>query len=141
MKKEVILFWVTTVLFSGFMMYSGYNYLFSEGMKAAFEYVGFPQYFKIELGIAKLLGGLALLLPFVPSPAKVFAYVGFTINLISAMVLHLSMGESISSITLPVLCLIGLGISYWSFQKQQHEIQLNGSKIATGYQSVPGSSN
>lgn len=117
MKKHLILFWITTGLFSAFMLFSAYNYLATNQMKEAFEQFGFPDYFRVELGIAKLLGALALILPSVPRPFKIFAYVGFTINLVSAVIAHLGEGHPISSAVFPVVVLIVLGVSYYTYSK------------------------
>ena len=53
---------------------------------------GFPAYFRVELTWAKLLGVVPLLAP-VPTQLKEWAYAGFAINLASALIAHLSMGD------------------------------------------------
>jgi hypothetical protein len=45
-------------------------------MKGAFVHLGFPDYFRIELTVAKTLGVLALVMPGIPSKAREFAYAG-----------------------------------------------------------------
>ena len=55
--------------------------LYPEG---AFVHLQLPNYFRIELTIAKTLGVLALLIPSVPLKVKEFAYFGFAITLVSA---------------------------------------------------------
>jgi polyferredoxin len=45
------------------------------------------------LSVAKALGVLALLLPFVPARLKEWAYAGFAINLASALIAHFSVGD------------------------------------------------
>lgn len=114
MKTTKITFWASTVLFSVFMLFSAYNYIATPEMKEAFVYLGFPDYFRIELAIAKALGAIVILLPFLSSKIRGFAYAGFTINLISAAVAHLSMGEPISSLGFIVVAAVLLGASYWS---------------------------
>lgn len=114
MKTTKIAFWVSTSLFSLFMLFSAYNYIASPEMKEAFVHLGFPDYFRIELAIAKTLGAIAILLPFLSSKIRGFAYAGFTINLISAAVAHLSIGEPISSLGFIIVASILLGVSYWS---------------------------
>jgi hypothetical protein len=95
MKKDKIIYWVATGILTGVMLWSAYNFTFNPEMKEAFAHFGLPNWFRIELTVAKVLGALALLLPFVPVKIKDFAYVGFAITLISAAVAHLSSGDSV----------------------------------------------
>ncbi|MDR0228459.1 MAG: DoxX family protein [Flavobacteriaceae bacterium] len=114
MKKQKITFWVSTTLFSLFMLFSAYNYIASEEMKQAFVHLGFPDYFRVELAVAKALGAIVLLLPMLPRNVRGFAYAGFTINLISAAVAHLAIGEPISSLGFVAFGSILLATSYFS---------------------------
>ena len=53
-------------------------------MKGGFAHLGYPNYFKLELTAAKILGVLAMLIPGVPRQAKGFAYSGFDLGSASA---------------------------------------------------------
>lgn len=119
MKRQQIIFWTTTGLFAFFMLFSAYNYFTSQDFKAAFLQLGFPDYFRIELAVAKIIGVLALVLPFVPKPIKVFAYVGFTIVLISALIAHIAIGDSVSTWFVVLFALALVGVSYFSYTKLQ----------------------
>ncbi len=112
MKKDRIIYWITTGLFSAMMLFSAYMYFTAPEAKVSFDHLGFPDYFRIELGIAKLLGAFALLLPFTPKGLKQFSYAGFTINLISASVAHASSGDNATAVITPLLFLIVLVVSY-----------------------------
>ena len=59
----------------------------------AFTHLGFPDYFRLELSWAKLLGVVDLLLAPVPVRLKEWAYAGFAITLGSALIAHLSVGD------------------------------------------------
>ncbi len=61
-------------------------------MAEAFTHLGFPDYFRVELSLAKLLGVVLLLAP-VPARLKEWAYSGFAITLGSALIAHLSVGD------------------------------------------------
>ncbi len=117
MKKEKIIFWSTTGVFSLMMLFSAYMYFTAPQAKAAFEHLGFPDYFRIELGTAKALGAFALLLPFVPKGIKQFAYAGFTINLISASIAHASTGDPAQEIVTPLVLLLILIASFIYYHK------------------------
>jgi len=52
------------------------------------RHMGFPDYFRVELTICKVIGGLLLITPQVPHRFKEWAYVGFGINFLSASIGH-----------------------------------------------------
>lgn len=116
MNTNKLIYWISTSLFSASMLYSSYLYFTAPELKGAFVGLGFTQdYFRIELGIAKILGALALILPMVPKGIKNFAYAGFTINLVSAIIAHMAMGYH--SYGFIVFSVITLSLSYYSFLK------------------------
>lgn len=117
MKKDKIIFWTTTAIVSAMMLFSAFNYLTNEEMKAAFTHLGFPSYFRIELAIAKLLGVITLLLPIIPFKIKEFAYFGFAITFVSAFIAHISSGDPISTAFMPLVFLVILIVSYIYFNK------------------------
>lgn len=110
-------YWITTGLVSGVMLYTAITYFTAEKMKDSFKHLGFPDFFRIELGIAKALGALALLLPFLPSRLKEAAYAGFAITFVSAIVAHLSQHDPIMHSLQAVILLMLLGVSYFYFAK------------------------
>lgn len=112
MKKDIIIYWTTTGIITAMMLFSAYGYFTNQEMKGAFVHLGFPEYFRIELGVMKILGSLALILPMVPNKLKEFAYFGFTITFISAFIGHFASGDPISA---PVMPLIFLGILATSY--------------------------
>lgn len=91
-KGLVVGFWVVTVLFCLQMAFTAYAELKLPQVADAFRHLGFPAYFRVELSWAKLLG-VALLLAPVPSRVKEWAYAGFAIDLGSALIAHLAVGD------------------------------------------------
>ncbi len=91
-KATTIACWIVTALFCLRMGFTAYAQLTLPQVAEAFTRLGFPAYFRIELSWAKLLGVLLLLAP-VPARLKEWAYAGFAINLVSALVAHLSVGD------------------------------------------------
>lgn len=112
MRKDKIIFWITTGIVSVMMSFSAFNYLTNEVMKGAFVHLGFPSYFRIELAIAKILGAIVLILPLIPNRLKEFAYTGFAITFISAFIAHLASGDPVSVALMPVVFLVILIVSY-----------------------------
>ena len=112
MKKNKIIYWISTGILAAMMLFSAFGYLTNENMKAAFVHLGFPGYFRIELATAKIIGVLLLLIPSIPKEIKDMAYVGFAITFISAFIAHTSSGDPMSVAIMP---LIFLGILLVSF--------------------------
>src|SRR2546425_9085476 len=73
------------------MSFTAYAELRLPQVAEAFTHLGFPAYFRVELSWAKLLG-VALMLAPVPARLKGWAYAGFSIDLASALIGHLSVG-------------------------------------------------
>lgn len=83
---------IPTALFCLQMSFTAYAQLTLPQVAQSFEHLGFPPYFRMELAIAKLIGVLVLLAP-VPERLKEWAYAGFAINLISALIAHVAVGD------------------------------------------------
>src|SRR5207249_1176384 len=91
-KGIVIGFWIVTALFCLQIGFTAYAQLRLPQVAEAFTHLGFPDYFRVELSLAKLLGVVLLLAP-VPARLKEWAYAGFAITLGSALIAHLSVGD------------------------------------------------
>lgn len=85
-------------------------------MAAAFTHLGFPAYFRVELSCAKLLG-VALLLAPVPARLKEWAYAGFAIDLGSALVAHLSVGDGPEAWLWPAATGVLWALSYFFWRR------------------------
>ena len=118
MKKNNLIFWISTGLVSLMMVFSAYSYLTNESIKAAFTHLGFPSYFRVELAIAKIIGAVILLLPVIPDRIKQFAYAGFGIVFISAAVAHSSSGDPVNIVVMPLIFLLVLSVS-WIFNEKR----------------------
>jgi hypothetical protein len=111
-KREQIVYWTSTGIIAGIMLWSALNFAFNPNMKEAFAHFGLPNWFRIELTTAKILGVFALVTPRLPVFIKDFAYVGFAITLVSASVAHLSSGDPIWLPIAHSMFLISLVVSY-----------------------------
>jgi uncharacterized membrane protein YphA (DoxX/SURF4 family) len=131
-SRERALYFASTGLVLAVMLFSIVNFVFNDhfpfpsGPEGAFEHLGFPPYFKVELTIAKILGVLALLIPVVPFKVKQFAYAGFAITLVSAAIAHFGRGDardlSVLYVIDPLVFLCLLAVSYYYFEKS-HSLQ------------------
>src|SRR5690242_16284409 len=91
-KVTAVIYWTVTALFCLQMGFTAYAQLSLPQVAQEFARLGFPDYFRVELSWAKLLGVAILLLP-VSARLKEWAYAGFAINLASALIAHLALGE------------------------------------------------
>ena len=92
-KATAILFWIVTALFCLEMSFTAYAELRLPQVADAFTHLGFPGYFRVELSWAKLVGVLLLLAP-LPPRVKEWAYAGFAIDLVSALIAHFAVGDT-----------------------------------------------
>lgn len=112
MKTINIIYWISTVLLSLMMFMSAYMYFTSPDVKGGFVHLGFPDFFRVELGIAKFLGAAALLIPIVPARIKEWAYFGFFVNFVSAIIAHAAVGDPVINVALPMVLLITSYVTY-----------------------------
>jgi hypothetical protein len=91
-KGIVIGFWIATALFCLQIGFTAYAQLALPQVAEAFSYLGFPDYFRVQLAWAKFLGIVLLLAP-VPARLKEWAYAGLAINIGSAIMAHLAVRE------------------------------------------------
>jgi DoxX-like family len=105
MKKNKIIYWAATGIIALMMVFSAYSYLAKPEMTAAFKHLGFPDYFRVQLGIAKILGALILIIPVIPVKIKEWAYAGFGITFISAAIAHFISGDPAAMVIMPLLLL------------------------------------
>lgn len=117
-KKSIkITYWVSTILFVAFMLFGGIGGLVgSEAGEAVMVALGYPLYLNIILGIAKILGGLALIQT-KWYMIKEWAYAGFTFDIIGAGMSFVLAGMGFAMTIIPLITLAVLFISYTSWKK------------------------
>jgi hypothetical protein len=116
-RGTVVGFWIFTALFALQMGFTAYAQLRLPQVAAAFQRMGFPAYFRIELSWAKFAGLAVLLLPMVPARLKEWAYAGFAITLVSALIAHLSIGDGPKSWGWAAGTGVLWAISYYFFRR------------------------
>lgn len=106
MKKDRIIYIVSTALICLVMIFSGYKMFTPD-----YDKLRLPHYLRTELLIFKIAGLLVLTLPQFSSRIKEWAYAGFGITLISAFVAHYSSGDSLARSLDPMIFFVILIIS------------------------------
>lgn len=116
-KATKITYWITTSLIfltDGVLPAFTSN---SEMAKQGTQHLGYPDYFRTMLTVFKVLGGLALILPFVKGRYKEWAYAGFGISMIAALVSNTAVDGFSGATLAPIIALAILATSYITYQK------------------------
>lgn len=117
-KTINIIYWITTViifLFEGVMpALTGHTEMAKEGIR----HLGFPDYFRVELNIFKVVGAIALILPMVSTRIKEWAYFGFAVSMISACIAHCVVDGMGGLSFFPLIILAILATSYVFYHKR-----------------------
>lgn len=115
LKKDKIIYWIFTsivVLFDGVGALGFNTPLGIEGIR----HMGFPDYFRYELGIGKIIGGIILILPMMPKRLKEWTYVAFGIACISAAIGHFVI-DDVAQAIFPLILLGFFIVSYIYYHK------------------------
>ncbi|MGJ1430611.1 DoxX family protein [Sphingobacterium spiritivorum] len=114
MKKNKIIFWITTailILWEGLMPLG--TLLFApQYVNAGTKPLGYPDYFAYALIICKVLGVIAISLPAIPVKVKEWAYAGLTFSLIFAFISHAYVDQVVAYMLMPLAVLALLILSY-----------------------------
>ncbi len=107
-----VLYWIVTVMLAALMGLSGIpDIIFMPEAVQVFTHLGYPTYLLPFIGVAKVLGAIAILVPGFPR-LKEWAYAGLAFDLIGAFYSHLSVGDPPTMLILP---LIGLSLVFASY--------------------------
>jgi len=110
------LYWGATILVALFAALSGAMYFIAEAPAQTIERLGYPDYFRVLLGIGKLIGAAALLAP-LPRSVKEWTYAAFTIDFTMAFISHAVVGDPFSALLMPVVAIAVLLTSYTTYHK------------------------
>ena len=120
MKGLKIGYWVATVLTGLAFLMGGFQDLtHSAQMVAGMKFLGYPEYFLTILGVAKILGAIAIVTPIFPR-LKEWAYAGCVFDLIGAAWSHAASGDS-AHVSAPLVVLIFVAASYVTFRLVQNK--------------------
>ncbi|HSC54945.1 MAG TPA: DoxX family protein [Phnomibacter sp.] len=117
MKTQRIIYWTTTILFAGFMIFSAIPDVIMAPEAVTFiTHLGYPKYFIPFIGVAKLLGCFAILIP--PfRKIKEWAYAGLFFDLIGAVYSNI-MTDGYNSGLLFMIPIIAIGaVSYYYYPR------------------------
>jgi hypothetical protein len=115
-KATTIAYWIVTALLCLQMGFTAYAQMTLPQVAEAFTHLGFPGYFRVELSWAKLLGVVLLLAP-VPARLKEWAYAGFAITLVSALIAHFAVGDGPDAWSFAAGTSVLWGLSYFLWRR------------------------
>lgn len=123
-KRNKIIYWIATIWLSLGMAATGAGQLFKmkagQGGAEMIAHLGYPGYLLTILGIWKILGVIAVLVPKRPL-VKEWAYAGFFFIMTGAICSHIASGDSVSAI-FPSLLLLVLTVVSWYFRPANRKI-------------------
>jgi len=127
-KRNKIIYWISTIWLASGMLSTGTLQLFkvkAEGAVAppgvyGITHLGYPVYFLTILGVWKILGVVALLIPKFPL-LKEWAYAGFFFAMSGAVFSHIASGDSMTQ-NVPALLLLILTVISWYFRPADRKI-------------------
>jgi len=104
-------YWISTISISVVLVISALSYLFHAPTIDGIKELGFPNYFRLQLIVLKLLAVLVLLYPAMPIQYKEWAYAGVALFFITAIVAHIAHGDSYLITVLNVIFIFVLLVS------------------------------
>ena len=117
-KRDKIIYWVATLWLALGMSVTGVGQLIKmkegAGGVNTINLLGFPLYFLTIIGVWKILGVVAVLIPKFPL-IKEWAYAGFFFAMSGAVFSHVASGSAASEFFGPILLLV-LTVLSWYFR-------------------------
>jgi hypothetical protein len=120
-KRNKIIYWIATGWLALGMVSTGYVQLIKTKTEVdAITKLGYPLYFITILGVWKMLGVIAVLIPKYPL-LKEWAYAGFFFSMSGAILSHIASGDAVNEI-IPSLLLLVLTVISWYFRPADRKV-------------------
>lgn len=118
MKKTNVVYWVITALFASFMAFTAIPDILMVADAVTFmNHLGYPNYFTPFIGVAKVAGSIAILIPGYPR-IKEWAYAGLAFDLIGALYSVIATDGFQPQIIFMVLPMSLLMLSYYFYHQK-----------------------
>jgi hypothetical protein len=119
MKAVNIAYWVSTVIIAGMMIFSGVTNAIvnPDSVKLIAQTMGYPQYIIGFLGVAKICGGIVILIPAFPR-LKEWAYAGLFFDLLGATYSFVRLGAGFTDVLFMAAFIVVLFVSYFFHVKR-----------------------
>lgn len=110
-------YWASTSLVSIMLLSSASIYIWHNATIQGFRELGFPDFFRIELAVFKILAVVVLMAPIFPIYVKEWAGAGTVLFLITAIVAHAVHKDSIFLAFFNIFFLILMATSNYTMRK------------------------
>jgi uncharacterized membrane protein YphA (DoxX/SURF4 family) len=121
-RRRIIGYWVTTVLVVFELALGGvWDVLRVPQVRGLIERLGYPPYFLVILGIWKLLGAVALVIPRFPR-LKEWAYAGVLFDLTGAIASLLASGLTDASTMAYPIVMTGVAVASWALRPSSRRL-------------------
>jgi uncharacterized membrane protein YphA (DoxX/SURF4 family) len=112
-RRKTIAYWVVTIFGPASFVIGGYLHLTRDPqVMATLAHLGYPPYFATILGVWKLAGAIAIVVPGIPR-VKEWAYAGFFFDLTGAAATRAFVGDGAADILAP-LVFLALVMASWA---------------------------
>jgi lipid-A-disaccharide synthase-like uncharacterized protein len=109
-KTDRVIYWIATGILGLFLL-SGIFFMNSKMAIDGMHHLGVPEWFRWELSIGHIIGGILLLVP-INSRIKEWNYVALGIDCLSAMIAYLSVDGAVANSFSPLVNFGILVVSY-----------------------------
>jgi len=109
-----MIFWTTTLIVCAALLASALSYLFHQNSIKGVRDLGFPDSFRIQLAVLKLVAIPILLFPQFPVWVKEWAYAGVAFFILTAVVAHYANNDSAALHLINIIFLVLMFISYFN---------------------------
>ncbi len=112
-KRKLIWYWIITAILSFCIFFGGLaQALQAKGVIQGFKPLGYPTYFISIIGVWKILGVIAVLIPKFPL-LKEWAYAGIFILLTGAVISHIASNDINPQIIAPIVLAVFTVLSWY----------------------------
>ncbi|HYP99846.1 MAG TPA: DoxX family protein [Polyangiaceae bacterium] len=124
-------YWLSTGLLSlDFLVGGAFQIARSPQAVQGFAHLGYPAYFVTFLGVWKVLGALALLVPGFPR-LKEWAYAGIFFDVSAAVISVVAVGDGVGPALLPFVFVL-LTLTSWALRPASRTMQSSAAKRVAG---------
>ena len=128
-KRNRIIYWIVTAFLAIGMLAGGIQQMLQiGGYNEIFTTLGYPLYLLTIIGVWKIFGVIAILIPKYPL-FKEWAYAGFFFVMSGAAISHLAIGQSIID-AIPSLVLLVATVVSWYLRPVDRKLIFNQKQIA-----------
>jgi uncharacterized membrane protein YphA (DoxX/SURF4 family) len=121
MKTRKVAYWGTTTLLAlGFLAGGAYDLARSPSALQTLQHLGYPTYFAVLIGVWKISGAFAILVPGWPRLQE-WAYAGMFFDLSGAIVSHAAVGDGVGQ-WMPPLVFLAFALASWALRSDSRRL-------------------